>query len=213
MKSTRCERDIWQIFGRRVRRITRIDCQTQIIPNFVQYLRSKGVAGIGPAGGPVYVGALFAKVNGGDVGGVFLGARTSTPGGGGRFGLFYTAVPNGAASTNSAWLYGLQQNAENRTNLALINTGEEDGNADLFTIDLFNGDTGQKVNTIQVTLNAKSWQQFGTILSTYAAGTTQGYARIKRTSGINPFITYSVVNDGATANARTGDGAFVQSTP
>ena len=38
--------------------------------------------------------------------------------------LLHYAVPDGAAFTGSAWIYGLQQNQENRTNLALVNTGE-----------------------------------------------------------------------------------------
>jgi hypothetical protein len=36
-----------------------------------------------------------------------------------------------------------------------------------------------------------------------------GYARVTKTSGANPFLTYAVVNDGADASSRSGDGAFV----
>jgi hypothetical protein len=54
--------------------------QQAIIPNIFQYLRSLNTPGIGPLG-LTYVGALFATVDGGDAGGIFLGARTSTPGG------------------------------------------------------------------------------------------------------------------------------------
>ena len=68
------------------------------------------------------MGSLFATVKGGDVNGIFLGARISRRGQWGRYSLFYAAVPEGMASTASTWLYGLQQNAENRTNLALVNT-------------------------------------------------------------------------------------------
>jgi hypothetical protein len=77
------------------------------------------MAGIGPAG-TIIAGALFATAAGGDISGVVLGAQTSAGGGvaGGRFGLFYTAVPYGQASTSGAWIFGLQQNSENRTNLA-----------------------------------------------------------------------------------------------
>ncbi|MCI0724197.1 MAG: SBBP repeat-containing protein [Acidobacteria bacterium] len=185
--------------------------QQTIIPNLLEYLRSLNTPGIGPFG-LTYVGALFATVDGGDGGGIFVGARTATPGGGGAFGLFYPAVPYATASTGSAWLFGLQQNTENRTNLALVNTGEEGNTANTFSIDLYDGNTGAKVTTLTETLNARAWKQIGTIL-TNAPGVTQGYARVTRTSGSNPFITYAVVNDGGQPNQRSGDGAFVASAP
>ena len=64
-----------------------------------------------------HMGSLFATVKGGDVDGIFLGARISRRDQWGRYSLFYAAVPEGMASTASTWLYGLQQNAETRTNL------------------------------------------------------------------------------------------------
>ena len=191
--------------------ITLNPSQQAIIPNIFQYLRSLNTPGIGPRG-LTYVGALFATVDGGDAGGIFVGARTSTPGGGGAFGLFYPAVPHATASTGSAWLFGLQQNAENRTNLALVNTGEEGNSPITLSIDLYDGSTGTKVTTLTETLNARAWRQLGTVLLS-ASGVTQGYARVMRTSGSNPFITYAVVNDGGQPNERSGDGAFVASAP
>ncbi len=121
----------------------------QIIPDIFAYMRSNAVAGIGPAGTTI-AGALFATATGGDISGVVLGARTSAAGGtaGGRFGLFYTAVPYGQASTTSAWVFGLQQNSENRTNLAIVNTGETDASDDTFVIDLYDGATGNLVKTM-----------------------------------------------------------------
>lgn len=75
--------------------------EQRIVPNLVQYLRDQRVAGIGAAG-PKVAGALFATVDGGDVSGVFVGARTSSAGGGGRYGLFYVGVPNGGGASRSA---------------------------------------------------------------------------------------------------------------
>jgi hypothetical protein len=187
--------------------------QQIILPNLVQLLRDRGVSGIGPVG-QTYAGALFATIDDGDFSGVSVGARTTAAGGGGYYGVSYMAVPYGAAARTSAWLYGLQQNAENRTNLALINTGETDGKPDLFSIELFDGDTGKRVNMVEeVQINAKAWQQLDSILARYAPGTRQGYARVTRAAGSNPFIAYSVVNDGGRAGERTGDGAFVLSSP
>lgn len=187
--------------------------EQSILPDFIRVLRNSGTAGVGPVG-PTYVGALFATVVGGDANGIFLGARTSAPGGGGRYGLFYGATPYGMAATTSTWLYGLQQNSETRTNLALVNTGETNGGLDVFSIELFDGETGKRVNAIQgITLKGKGWMQIGSILAQYAPGTSQGYARVTRTGGSNPFIAYAVINDGSRPGERSGDGAFVLSSP
>jgi hypothetical protein len=191
-----------------------VDAGQQLIwPDLVQRLRDSQVTGIGPKG-PTYAGALFVSVEEGDLSGISVAARTSTAGGGGEYGLFYTALPEGTASTSEAWLYGLQQNEQNRTNLALVNTGETDTSADTFRIEIFNGDTGLMVAKVdQFQLAANRWYQFGMILSRYAPGVSQGYARITRTAGNNPFITYGVINDGGAPGQRSGDGAFISSAP
>jgi hypothetical protein len=187
--------------------------QQLIWPDFVQRLRDSQVPGVGSKGA-IYAGALFAEVSDGDLSGISLAARTSAPGGGGEYGVFYTAIPGGTASTSETWLYGLQQNSENRTNLALVNTAETDTNPDTFRIELFNGNSGLKVNTIEgIVLGANRWHQIGTILALYAPGTTQGYARVTRTAGTNPFIAYAVINDGGQPGDRSGDGAFISSAP
>lgn len=87
--------------------------------------------------------------------------------------------------------------------------GETDNSTDLFKIDLHDGTTGSIVKTIESgPVGAKKWLQLNTIL-TQAAGTTQGYAHIRRVSGSNPFIAYAVINDGAGPGERSGDGAFI----
>jgi protocatechuate 3,4-dioxygenase beta subunit len=187
--------------------------EQQIIPNLVNALRQQLVNGIGPAGA-TFAGALFATVASGDMSGIVIGGRTSTPGGGGQYGLFYNAVPYGAASTTSAWLCGLQQDEQTRSNLALVNTGEADASADVFSIDIYNGTTGAKVITVDgISVGARRWIQINSILSLHAPGVTQGYAQIRKTSGNNPFIAYAVINDGGQAGERSGDGAFVASVP
>jgi hypothetical protein len=99
-----------------------------------------------------------------------------------------------------AWVFGLQQNSENRTNLAIVNTGETDANSDTFVIDLYDGATGAKVKTLDpITLPARGWTQISTILNN-ASGVPQGDAQVRRTSGANPSITYAVINDGAPGN-------------
>ena len=179
-----------------------------IIPNLVQYLRDHGIGGIAAPGNSIS-GALFVT---GDISSLFLGARTSTPGGGGRYGLFYVAVPYGLASTTDAWIYGLRQDGQNRSNLGLVNTGETNGNPDTFNIDLYNGVTGVKVTTLGgISLNSRRWTQIGTILAGH--GISQGYVHVIRSSGSNPFIAYGVINDGSQPGDRTGDGAYIPSSP
>jgi hypothetical protein len=183
-----------------------------ILPNVIQWMRQLGASGLG-AQGQTLVGALFVTTSEGNAAGLYVGARTSTRGGGGQFGVSYDAVPFGSASTSSAWIYGIQQNAENRSNLGLVNTGEVDEDPDTFSIELFNGESGQKVSTLEVAVGARRLLQIGSLLEKHAPGTEQGYARITRTFGSNPFIAYSVVNDGGAPGQRTGDGAFISSAP
>lgn len=180
--------------------------EQKVIPAFVQYLRNQGVPGVG-APGPAYAGALHATVDGEASGGVFLGGRTQTTGSGGRYGLFYTAVARGTAATSAAWLYGLQQNAENRTNLALVNTGETDASTLGLHVDLYDGVTGSVARSFDVSLGPRKWSQTNSVLS--EAGIANGYARVTRTSGTNPFLAYAVVVDGGQPQQRSDDGAFV----
>jgi hypothetical protein len=179
-----------------------------ILPNVFQYFRDRSTPGIGPAGSG-YVGALFVTAPGDDLSGIVVGARTSSPGGGGRYGLFYPATPFGGASAESAWLYGLQQNATNRTNLAIVNTGEAAGD-DVFAVDVYDGTTGQLVHTEEgLTLKTYRWTQENTVLARWAPGVTHGYAHIRRTSGSSPFLAYAVINDGGVPQQRSDDGAFL----
>ncbi len=180
-----------------------------ILPNVFQYFRDRSAPGIGPAGSG-YVGALFVTSSDGDLSGIVVGARTSAPGGGGRYGLFYPATPFGSASTESAWLYGLRQDGANRTNLALVNTGESGSGDDVFAVDVFDGATGQLVHTEEgLMVGTRRWRQENNVLSRWAPGVTRGYARIRRTAGSNPFIPYAVINDGGIPQQRSDDGAFL----
>ncbi len=181
-----------------------------IISDLVDAMRRQGVSGIGPASG--LAGALFAWVEGGDMSGIVIGARTASPAllAGGRYGVFYNAVPYGSAFSRVAWVEGLQQNRESRSNLALVNTGEVDDSRSVFSIDIYDGDTGLLVRTITGrTVPARGWRQIDSILRDYAAETTQGYVRIRKIAGNNPFLAYGVVNDGGSPGERSGDGAFL----
>lgn len=185
--------------------------EQRLIPDFVQFLRSRGIAGVGPAGG-AFAGSVFATLPATDPalgGGFFMSGRTSIAGDGGYYGLHYPAVPEGQTARTSAWLYGLQQNDENRTNLALINTGENGDSDDVFNVEIYDGALATRVGTlVGIVVKAQQWIQLNAVLRE-VPGTSQGFARVVRTSGTNPFIAYAVVNDGAAGGQRSGDGAYV----
>jgi hypothetical protein len=173
-------------------------------------LRKLGAAGIGRAG-QTFAGALFATVDMGDMSGIAIGARTSSSDGrGGQYGVYYNAVPYGGAFLEGAWVEALQQNEENRSNLALVNTGEVDGSASVFHLEIYDGETGLLAETVVTKpIPARGWHQINGILGSYAPETRQGYIRIEKVSGENPFLAYGVVNDGGAPGERSGDGAYL----
>ena len=156
--------------------------QQTILPDIVEELRRKEVDGIGRAN-RVFVGALFATAAEGDMSGIVIGARTGSPDKrGGQFSLFYNGVPYGSASIESAWIYGLQQNEENRSNLALVNTGEIDDSSSTFEITIYDGSGDRQPRTRSVTLGPRRWTQENGILGKFS----QGYVAGKEDLGQQP---------------------------
>ena len=92
--------------------------------------------------------------------------------------------PTDSPFTKVAWVDALQQNDENRSNLALVNTGEVDDSPSEFNLEIYNGETGLLVNTATgFRVPARHWYQIDGILDKYGMGTTQGYVRISKISG------------------------------
>ena len=197
-------------------RVPMLPGQQLIIPQALAYARQNLGLDV-PTGLMV---PLIASPVSGDLSGVVIGARVVAPADAedpskGQYGVFYTAVPRGRGFTGSAWVDGLQQNEENRSNLALINTGEVDDSASVFELDVYDGETGMLVKTVTMAeeplamVPAKGFRQIDGILGKHAPGTTRGYVRIRKVSGANPFLAYGVVNDGGAPGERTGDGAYI----
>ena len=183
--------------------------EQRILPDIVDILRGQGVEGIGPSRGG-YAGPVFATAEGGDMSGIVMGARTGSQGGGRQYSVFYNAVPEGGAFTEVAWVDGLQQNQENRSNLALVNTGEVDDSESVFHLEIYDGETGLLAETVVTgPIPPRGWHQINGILAGYAPETRQGYIRIEKVSGENPFLAYGVVNDGGGPGERSGDGAYL----
>ncbi len=189
--------------------------------DFVQALRDAGAPGV-PSPGATVTGALSLVRASGDASAFFLGGRTLNAGGGGRYGVFTAGQPFGSGFLLRTWLYGLRQDLENRTNVAIVNPGDQDATASIqVRIDLFDGATGLLVATVpasETTVAPGAFHQINSILSTYAPGVTQGYARVTNPpaalgSSSNPPILYAVVDDGAKPGQRSGDGAVIPMSP
>ncbi|MEW5978489.1 MAG: SBBP repeat-containing protein, partial [Acidobacteriota bacterium] len=192
--------------------------EQKIIPRFVQFLRESASQNVRQEG-RTYVGPLLVvphrpearnQLIGTD--GIFVGARTRSRTGSKRFGVSYPAEPF-SLDASEKWLFGLRQDTESRSNLALINLGNLHTAEETYSVELYDGETGTRAGTIEsVSVAARGAVQFNSILAHYAPGTTQGYARIRR-HGRNSFLAYAVINDGAAPGERTGDGAFLSGLP
>jgi IPT/TIG domain len=182
--------------------------EQMFVADFIEFLRERGATNLG-AQDEAVVGTLLVRVAGDDAGGIFAGATTMTTGDE-RYGVFYTAVPLEKAATSTSWIYNLQQDQETRSNTAIVNTGENTPDTDVFRIEIFDGQTGLLANAIDgVSVGARDRIQIGSILSDFAPGVSNGYICVIKTSGANPFVTYGVVNDGGQPGAGTGDGTYL----
>ncbi len=168
-----------------------------VVADALAYLRGLGLAiPLDPPQGGT-LGVAFAGLS--SPGAAFAGARTTAPSGNGRAGLAYPGLAPDSVAT-SVLLYGLRQNATDRSNLALVNAGTS---AVTLRVTLFSG-SGDRTTTVlpDVPLAAGQWLQLSGVLST--ASYANGYARVDRVAGTAPFQAYAVFNDNATS-----DGSFV----
>src|SRR6185436_15376308 len=137
------------------------------IPNAIDFLRDEGIP-IGPEGGSSYAGALRVTTTG-SLADIYVGARTAAQSGfvsGGEFGLFTPGVYPGQEANSEAFLYGLQSNATNRSNVAVLHAGGAGSGAITLEIQIFDGDAGgvAKGAPDVVTLEPGGWTQIGNIL-------------------------------------------------
>ena len=191
-----------------------------IVPGFVSWLRQQGslpgsfFPGLGAAGED-FSGSIFVTVDGaGEDSGYYVGARNSTLMGGRRNGFVHAAVPYGDSHHTSAWVYGLRRDQENQTDLGIVNTGELSDETSLFSVEIYDGETGMLAHTIEeVELEARKSIRLESILEQNAPETSQGYVRVSRISGSNPFVTFAVVSDGFQAGQPSGDAFFIYGVP
>jgi hypothetical protein len=126
------------------------------------------------------------------------------------YGFSYAGIPSQRESQKEAWLFGLQQNSEARTDLVLVSLVDE---ATPFDIELFDGETGLRAGIVQnLDVGSRSSLHLDSLLATYAPGVTQGYARVVATRA-GPFVAHAIILDGAQAGERSGDGSVIYSSP
>ena len=179
-----------------------------IIPEAIDFLRTNGVD-IGPRQDMPYSGVLRITVSGTSAENVFAGVRTASQSpAGGQFGLFTPCIYEGQEASSEAYLYGLHADSENRSNVAVVNTGNYSDGPILLTLFAYDGDAGGSVRKYQaVTLYPGQWVQVEKCHG--AGGEFNGWVKIMRMSGTAPWLAYGVVNDGCNPGERTGDGAYL----
>lgn len=181
-----------------------------IIPEAVDYLRSHGV-NIGPKDAASYVGSLRIRPASGVLtSDVFAGARTaSQSSAGGQFGLFTPGVYQGQEASGSAYVYGLRSDSENRSNVAVVHTGDDSRGPILLYLQAYDGDAGgvPRGGTLSVSLSPGQWAQPANFFRD--TGVVNGWVMVWTNSYSSPWMVYGVVNDGGNPGERTGDGAYV----
>jgi hypothetical protein len=173
-----------------------------VTPDILNELRAVG-ASIGPRGGS-YAGALAVTFTDGTFRAPGLAtARTTSPApAGGVYGLAYPGMTYGETATE-AYVFGLSQNDQARSNLAVVNAGLHNANISV-RYEVFDGDTGAKSSEESVALRPGQWFQKNGVLG----AVKNGYVHLTVT-GNDVFFAYGVVNDGATDTSGTNDGAYV----
>ncbi|MDL1949318.1 hypothetical protein FBQ97_05815 [Acidobacteria bacterium ACD] len=135
-------------------------------------------------------------------------ARTTSPSGPGRSGVAFPALwqeslPDEAGSRLR--LFGLRQDAADRSNLALVNVSRT---APLrLAVTVFSGDgTGARAYLPDVFLAPGKWTQLDSVLAAApGGGFSQGWAEVESLGEDGaPFAAYAVVNDNA-----TNDGSYL----
>lgn len=168
--------------------------ETKVIPDVIAFLRTQGLPI--PSDGSNQVGTLRVTLPGvADPAALFIGGRTSTPGDGGSFGLFYAdAEPTAAAAV----VGGLQENAAMRSNLAVVNAGPDPVTVAVRLVGPLGEDLGALEDAV---LPGWGWKQYNRPLLGKAES---GRAAVSRVSGGTAFSAYGVLNDGGTS-----DGSYV----
>ena len=174
----------------------------RVIPDAIAYLTSLGVPIAGrSAGGTLRVD--FSNLSSPSDAAVTV--RVSTPVEEGRVGLAYFGLKPPGLLTGSAFIAGLRQNSQDRSNVAVQNAGDTGEGSITLRVTVFSGDSaalGRSFILPDLTLPPGGFHQYNGILT--EAGFENGYVKVERVRGTAGYYAYGVINDQVNS-----DGSFV----
>jgi hypothetical protein len=176
----------------------------------VDWLRGLG-ATVGAKNAASYAGSLHITVSGASILETNAGSRSAAVSpAGGQYGFYSPARLPGDEAFDVGGIYGLSANANNRTNLAVMNRAATSAGGSI-TVRAFayDGDAGgtASVGSRDFVLGAGQWMQMNDFLTTF--GIQNGYVRLQLVSGLAPWDAYAIINDGRSPGQRTGDSVFL----
>lgn len=127
---------------------------------------------------------------------------------GGTFGVGYPAYSVAARAVTGAWVFGLRQDAEARSNLAIADARVGDPSLVSYLVEVFDSASGSggPVLVLSFPLSGGQWVQVSGILA--RAGLSSSYVHVEPERP-SDFVTYGVINDGAAPGRGTSDGSYV----
>ncbi|MBL8113328.1 MAG: VCBS repeat-containing protein [Acidobacteria bacterium] len=161
-------------------------------------------AGIHVPEGSDHIGTLSLRSTTGQTASLRVVSRVRSTVSGRSSGVGVEGVPAGTGLSTHAIVGWLREEAADRSNLAVVNTGGDVEGDITLQVTLYPDVPGAHVPVLLegVTLAPGKSLQWNRVLS--LAGFNRGWARVERTAGSGPFFAYGVVND-----EGTGDGAYL----
>lgn len=175
-----------------------------IVGNAIEYLRGKGLPI--PAGNQL--GSLRLDFEGlSEARAAHASVRSTTPVAAvGRAGVSYAGVDAKALFTEPVAIFGLRENASDRSHVALINASPA-GPVRL-TIYVHSGDGTRSYQPDPVTLQPGQWSQLDNVLEQADPTLTEGWVVIDPGPLTGPYLAYGLINDNG-----TNDGSYVTAVP
>jgi hypothetical protein len=121
-------------------------------------------------------------------------------------GVAFPGIPASSLLTGPAWIGWLRDTEADRTNLALVNAGDDTDTEIVLRVTVSSTDPAHPGSAPlpDVHLAPGGFTQFDRVLRASGLEAASGYARVERVGGTAPYWAYAVVNDNANA-----DGSIV----
>ena len=175
----------------------------QIVPDAIAYLTSLGLPiGEGAAGGTLTID--FSNLSSPSDAAVTVRVATPVEEGSGRAGLAFPGLNPDGLLTGPAFITGLRQNRQDRSNLAVQNADVGGEESITLKVTVYSGDPQAPGSLVlpDLSLPPGGFHQYNGILN--EAGFDNGYVKVERVSGTAAYYAYGVINDNFNS-----DGSFV----